>query len=117
MGPREGSCITPYAIASARTPDTGLTCLVVLSRFFGIACCDADLLRHQFAVTGQPFGESEVLRAVRRLGVKINLYGVLFVRASRTFGTPAIESSLRKVGLVGCCTTVTKQHKQRYRNE
>jgi len=41
----------------------------VLARFYGLAC-DPEQLRHQFAVTGQPFGEPEILRAAKHLGLK-----------------------------------------------
>ena len=67
--PREGSRITPHAIDATPAPDTGLACLVVLARFYGLAC-DPEQLRHQFAVTGQPFGEAEILRAAKHLGLK-----------------------------------------------
>lgn len=41
----------------------------MLARFYGLAC-DPEQLRHQFAVTGQPFGEAEILRAAKHLGLK-----------------------------------------------
>ena len=41
----------------------------MLARFYGIAC-DPDQLRHQFAVTGQSFGDAEILRAAKHLDLK-----------------------------------------------
>ncbi len=50
-------------------PDTGLTCLVMLARFHGVAA-EADQLRHQFGQTEQHFGPTEILRATKLLGLK-----------------------------------------------
>ena len=41
----------------------------MLARFYGIAC-DAEQLRHQFAVAGQPVDEEGLLRAAKHLGLK-----------------------------------------------
>lgn len=53
----------------AEEPDTGLACLALLARFYGIAV-NVDQLRHQFAEPGKPFGDTEVLLAAKHLGLK-----------------------------------------------
>jgi len=50
-------------------PDTGLTCLVMLARFHGVAA-EAEQLRHQYGRAGEVFGPSEMLRASKLLGLK-----------------------------------------------
>ena len=49
--------------------DTGLSCLVMLARFFGVAA-DAGQLQHQFGQVEELFGPSEILRASKLLGLK-----------------------------------------------
>jgi len=49
--------------------DTGLTCLVILSRLQGVAA-NTDQLRHEHAVAGKPFGSTELLLAAKDLGLK-----------------------------------------------
>jgi ATP-binding cassette, subfamily B, bacterial HlyB/CyaB len=50
--------------------DTGLLGLVMLARFHGVAA-DPEQLKHQFGVTGRPFGSGEIQRAARALGLKV----------------------------------------------
>lgn len=54
---------------SAGTDDPGLTGLVLLAQFHGIAA-DADQLRHAHGRAGDVFDESTLLLAARRLGLK-----------------------------------------------
>lgn len=49
--------------------DTGLSCLVLLCRFFGLPA-DAAQLRHEFGRSGSSFGSQEILLAARHLGFK-----------------------------------------------
>ncbi|MFQ5488600.1 MAG: type I secretion system permease/ATPase [Gammaproteobacteria bacterium] len=49
--------------------DTGLACLLVISRFYGLPA-DAGQLRHRFAQEGRMFGANEILRAARLQGLK-----------------------------------------------
>ena len=49
--------------------DSGLTCLVLLARFFGVAA-EADQLKHQFGQAEEVFGDTEILRASKLLGLK-----------------------------------------------
>lgn len=50
--------------------DTGLACLLMLARYFGVPA-DPHQLRHEFSASGAPFGDLEILRAARRLGLKM----------------------------------------------
>lgn len=61
--------MSPHSVSSTSGVDTGLGCLLLLARFFGVPA-SADPLRHQFAESGKPFGEGEVLRAAKYLGFK-----------------------------------------------
>ncbi|MDZ4262179.1 MAG: cysteine peptidase family C39 domain-containing protein, partial [Pseudomonadota bacterium] len=55
---------------SANAPqDTGLVCLVMLARYFGVAA-EAGQLQHQFGQAGTLFGATEILRASKLLGLK-----------------------------------------------
>ncbi len=54
---------------SNESQDTGLSCLVMLARFFGVAA-DAGQLQHQFGQVDELFGPSEILRASKLLGLK-----------------------------------------------
>jgi len=49
--------------------DTGLLCLGMLSRFYGLPA-DPAQLRHQFGESGKLFTSSEILRAAKSLGLK-----------------------------------------------
>ena len=51
------------------TIDTGLVSVLLVARYFGIAAM-AEQLVHQFGTSGKPFGDTEVLRAARYLGLK-----------------------------------------------
>ena len=49
--------------------DTGLTCLVMLARFHQIAA-DSDQLAHQFKVSGEAFGQTDILLAAKQPGLQ-----------------------------------------------
>jgi len=77
--PERGRLINGHGESSAGTPplppagreraDSGLACLLILSRYHGIAA-DAAQLRHQFCVPGRPLDETGFLRAAKSLGFK-----------------------------------------------
>lgn len=50
-------------------PDTGLLCAVLMARFHGVAAEPAQL-DHQFGGTDRPFGPTEIVRSLKRLGLK-----------------------------------------------
>src|SRR5512147_2933169 len=64
--------------------DTGLVCLLILTRFYDLPA-DGAQLRHQFAQSGQPLSDTELLRAAKHLGLKA---GLLKTQWSRLPGTP-----------------------------
>jgi subfamily B ATP-binding cassette protein HlyB/CyaB len=68
--------------------DTGLACLLMLTRYFGIAA-DPHQLRHEFGVSGKPFGDTEILRAARRLSLKMGKRPATWARLA-TLRLPAI---------------------------
>ena len=59
----------PHPAPSPQEADSGLACLVLLARYFGIPA-NPEPLQHQFAVPGQYFGETELLLAAKHLGFK-----------------------------------------------
>ncbi|MGH7254746.1 MAG: cysteine peptidase family C39 domain-containing protein, partial [Nitrospirales bacterium] len=50
-------------------PDSGILCLLILARYFGIPS-DGGQLRHQFAERGKPLALNDLLRAAKHLGFK-----------------------------------------------
>ncbi len=61
--------------------DTGLACLLMLARYFGMPA-DAHQLRHAFGISGQLFGEMEILRAGKHLGLKMGKRATTWTRLS-----------------------------------
>jgi ATP-binding cassette, subfamily B, bacterial HlyB/CyaB len=55
--------------------DTGLQCLVALAGFHQLPA-DAAQISHQFAIPGQPFGNTEILRAAKALTFKAKLFTI-----------------------------------------
>lgn len=53
-------------------PDSGLLCLLILARFFDLPA-DGEQIRHQFAETGKPLTEGDLIRAAKHLGLKVGL--------------------------------------------
>lgn len=64
--------------------DTGLICLLILARFYDLPA-DGSQLRHQFAQSGQPLTDTELLRAAKHLGLKA---GLLKTQWNKLAGTP-----------------------------
>jgi ATP-binding cassette, subfamily B, bacterial HlyB/CyaB len=68
--------------------DTGLGCLLMLARYFGVPA-DPQQLHHEFGVSGTPFGDTEILRAAKRLGLKMGKRAATRARLA-TLRLPAI---------------------------
>ena len=64
--------------------DTGLTCLLILARFYDLPA-DGSQLRHQFTQSGQMFTDTDLLRAAKHIGLKS---GVCKTQWSKLPGTP-----------------------------
>jgi subfamily B ATP-binding cassette protein HlyB/CyaB len=60
---------TLHAVGSAEALDSGLHCLLILARYFGIPA-DGAQLRHLFGECAKPFDDKALLRAARHLGFK-----------------------------------------------
>src|SRR5438094_5282996 len=56
----------------AHQSDTGLVCLLILARFYGVPA-DGAQLRHLFGESGKPCGDADLLRAATHLGFKAGL--------------------------------------------
>jgi subfamily B ATP-binding cassette protein HlyB/CyaB len=84
--------------AGAQAPvpalDTGLNCLLLLARFYDLPA-DGAQLRHQFAQSGQPLSDVDLLRAAKHLGLKA---GTLKTQWSKLPGTPLPAIVKRKNG-------------------
>src|SRR5215510_13558160 len=81
------------AMASNPTPspqgvDTGLVCLLILARYFGIAA-DSEQLRHEFGLSGKSCGDTEIVRIARRLGLKASKRSATWVSLT-TLPLPAM---------------------------
>jgi len=75
---------SPQPSAPAGLPDTGLICLLILARFYDLPA-DGSQLRHQFAQSGQPLSDTDLLCAAKHLGLKA---GVKTANWSRLGGIP-----------------------------
>ena len=64
--------------------DTGLICLLIMARFYDLPA-DGSQLRHQFAQSGQPLSDTDLLRAAKHLGLKT---GVLTANWNKLAGIP-----------------------------
>ncbi|MGH7216338.1 MAG: type I secretion system permease/ATPase, partial [Nitrospiraceae bacterium] len=74
--------------------DTGLVCLLILARFYDLPA-DGSQLHHQFAQPGQPFSDTELLRAAKHLGLKA---GVLTANWNKLVGIPLPAMAKRADG-------------------
>jgi ATP-binding cassette, subfamily B, bacterial HlyB/CyaB len=83
-GDRPPSSDSPSADSAVESRDTGLTCLLILARFYDLPA-DGSQLRHQFAQAGQLLSDTELLRAAKHLGLKA---GLLKTQWSKLPGTP-----------------------------
>ena len=68
--------------------DSGLVCVALLARYFGLAA-DPEQLRHLFGVPGAPFGDTEIIRAAKSLGLKVGRLTSSWERLATTL-MPAI---------------------------
>lgn len=84
MGADGSSAQNLSQTASLSPPDTGLTCLLILARYYDLPA-DGSQLRHQFAQSGHPLSDTELLRAAKHLGLKA---GLLKTQWSKLPGTP-----------------------------
>ena len=71
-------------LSEAVSADTGLTCLLILARYYDLPA-DGSQLRHQFAQSGQLLSDTDLLRAAKHLGLKA---GMLKTQWSKLPGTP-----------------------------
>ena len=69
-------------------------CLLILARFHDVPA-DATQLRHQFARSGSPFSDVDILRAARHLGLKAGVHRTQWNRLS---GTPLPAVAKRRDG-------------------
>jgi len=83
----------PSTLASD-TPDTGLTCLLILARFHDLPA-DGSQLRHQFAQSGQVLSDTDLLRAAKHLGLKA---GLVKTKWSKLHETPLPAMAKRTDG-------------------
>ena len=74
---------SPPEVATGGQLDSGLLCLVLLARYFGFAA-DAEQLNHRFTARGSPFGDTELLRAGKFLGLKCGRLTSRWERLART---------------------------------
>ncbi|MGH8615749.1 MAG: cysteine peptidase family C39 domain-containing protein, partial [Gammaproteobacteria bacterium] len=81
-------------IQTTEPQDTGLVCLLILARYYGLPA-DADQLRHQFGETGTPLDEAGLLRAAKHLGLKA---GIVQSDWSRLATTPMPAMALLNDG-------------------
>ena len=63
--------------------DTGLACLIMLARFHQIAA-DPGQLAHQFKVSGEAFGQTDILLAAKHLGLQAKAVKTSIDRLDRT---------------------------------
>lgn len=59
----------PHAVDARDEIDSGIACLVILSRFFELPC-DPKQLQHEFGRLGEQFVSNDILRATKTLGLK-----------------------------------------------
>ena len=81
-------CSEPGA---AIKPDSGLACLVMLSRFYGLPA-DPVQLQHQFGHSGQHFTVTDILQAAKSLGLKAKEIKTDWTRLAHT-PLPAIAQN------------------------
>ena len=59
----------PHSVNAANEVDTGIACLSILARFYGLPC-DPKQLRYEFGRSGEHFSSNEILRSAKLLGLK-----------------------------------------------
>ena len=86
--------IVPVGESASVDLDTGLLSLVLVARYLGLPA-DAGQLRHLFGAPGTPFGDTEISRGARSLGLKV---GRLSSSLKRLDTTPMPAIALLKDG-------------------
>lgn len=69
-------------VAVSSSPDTGLACIVLLARFFGLPA-DSQQIQHQFGQSGKQLDTLDLLRAARFLGLKARAVDSQWSRLAR----------------------------------
>jgi subfamily B ATP-binding cassette protein HlyB/CyaB len=92
LPPSPSDAASPSAVEEVL--DTGLICLLILARFYDLPA-EGLQLRHQFAQSGQPLSDTDLLRAAKHLGLKA---GLLKTQWSKLPGTPFPAMAKRKDG-------------------
>ena len=72
-----------HSVNSTQSIDTGLACLVLLARFFGVPA-NAQQLQHQFVESGKLFDETDLLRAAKHLELKAGAHDSQWDRLATT---------------------------------
>lgn len=94
MGADGSSAQNLSQTAAPSPPDTGLSCLLILARFYDLPA-DGAQLRHRFARSNQPLSDAELLHAAKHLGLKA---GMTTTRWDRLSGTPLPAMAKRMDG-------------------
>ncbi|HEY4732793.1 MAG TPA: cysteine peptidase family C39 domain-containing protein, partial [Gammaproteobacteria bacterium] len=72
----------PHATHVSQTIDTGLSCLVMLTRLHGLPA-DPQQLRHEFGRTGEQFDTTTILLGAKALGLKARSVNVDWSRLEK----------------------------------
>jgi ATP-binding cassette, subfamily B, bacterial HlyB/CyaB len=81
----------PQAEKNSLPFDSALACFVMLARFHSVAI-EPEQIRHQYAGSGHPMGEQEILLATKAHGLRARLVATRFDRLART-PLPAIAQT------------------------
>ena len=73
----------PHKVSADNPPDTGLACLVLVARFFGVAA-QTGQLKHKYARSQEPVSPNELVRAARHLGLKARLVSSEWKKLEKT---------------------------------
>lgn len=84
----------PHQVDESGLDDSGLLCLLLLARFFGIPA-DGSQLRHQFGQPEKSLNEDEILLAAKHIGLKA---GAIVSEWSRLAVMPLPALALQKDG-------------------
>src|SRR5712664_3208984 len=86
--PQQELAMASHSMPAPQKVDTGLVCLLILARYFGIAA-DGEQLGHEFGLLDQPCGDTEVLCIARCLGLKASKRSATWARLG-TLPLPAM---------------------------
>jgi len=73
---------------TSQPQDTGLTCLVLMARFYHLPA-DPGQLQHRYGKPGLPFSTTEIVHAGRSLGLKVQATRTDWQRLQKT-ALPAV---------------------------